>query len=217
MEYRLISVVPSAGTLFPRGFSSGMQCEMDSSPAQPAPDPGREELADLIRRTGSGERSALAGVYTRTSAKLYGVCMRVLGNETEAQDALQDVYVAVWRNASRFDSSRASPITWLCVVARNKCIDRLRQRTMTTDGVDAAAHVADDSASAFEVLETDQERGRLTGCLEELEERARAMIRAAFFDGQSYSQLAERESLPLSTMKSVIRRGLMRLRGCLEQ
>ncbi|MEO6360695.1 MAG: sigma-70 family RNA polymerase sigma factor [Sphingomicrobium sp.] len=217
MEYSLTSMASSAGTLFPRGLASGMLDWMDAPTATPTPDRGRAELADLIRRTGTGERSALAAVYTRTSAKLYGVCMRVLGNETEAQDALQEVYVTVWRNAARFDSSRASPITWLCVVARNKCIDRLRQRSIVTDGVDAAANVADDSASAFEVLEKDQERGRLTGCLEELEERARTMIRAAFFDGQSYSQLAERESLPLSTMKSVIRRGLLRLRGCLEQ
>lgn len=217
MEYSLTSMVPSAGTLFPRGFASGMLRRMDAAYPIPTPDGGRQELADLIRRTGTGERAALAGVYTRTSAKLYGVCMRVLGDEAEAQDALQEVYVAVWRNASRYDSSRASPITWLCVVARNKCIDRLRQRTVATDGVDAAAQVPDDGASAFEVLEQDQEHGRLRGCLDELEERARTMIRAAFFDGQSYSQLAEREALPLSTMKSVIRRGLMRLRGCLEQ
>lgn len=217
MEYSSSSMAPSAGTLFPRGLASGMLAHMDAPSAIPEPDRGRDELADLIRRTATGERSALAAVYTRTSAKLYGICMRVLGNEAEAQDALQDVYVAVWRNAARFDSSRASPITWLCVVARNKCIDRLRQRTIATDGVEAADNVPDDGASAFEVLERDQERGRLTGCLEQLEERARAMIRAAFFDGQSYSELAERESLPLSTMKSVIRRGLLRLRGCLEQ
>ena len=70
----------------------------------------------------------LRGVYERTSAKLYGICLRVLGDEAEAQDVLQDIFTTVWRKAGRFDPAKASAITWLSVLARNKAIDRLRSR-----------------------------------------------------------------------------------------
>ena len=130
---------------------------------------------------------------------------------------LQEVYVTVWKKASRFDAAKASAITWLSVLARNKAIDFLRARRAAPDDLDAAAEVADDSRSALEVLEQSQDSARLAHCLEELDERARTMIRSAFFDGATYPELAERASVPLPTMKSWIRRGLLRLRGCLER
>ena len=178
---------------------------------------GAHELAPLMRSVAAGDRDALSTLYERTSAKMFGICSRVLGNAGEAEEALQDVYLTVWRNAGRYDAAKASPITWLAVVARNRAIDRLRLRRLPTAPLDDAAGIADDSESAFDMLERDQENRRLAHCLDELEERQRLMIRAAFLDGATYPELAERESVPLGTMKSWIRRGLMRLRGCLEQ
>lgn len=178
---------------------------------------GRAELAELLRRVAARDQSALGAVYERTSAKLYGICLRVLGSEGEAQDALQEVYVTVWNKASRFDASRASPVTWLSVMARNKAIDSLRARRAPAEDIDAAENIADGRLSAFDVLEQAQDTARLTNCLEELEERTRTMIQSAFFEGSTYPELASRENVPLPTMKSWIRRGLMRLRGCLEQ
>lgn len=178
---------------------------------------GSKELEDLIRAVAGGDRAAFASLYDRTSAKLYGICLRLLRDEAEAQDVLQDAYVSVWNKAEHYDSAKASPITWLAVVARNKAIDRLRQRRIGSDDLDAAANVEDDSPSAFTVVERQQDAARLAGCLDELEDRARAMIRAAFLDGATYPELAEREGVPLGTMKSWIRRGLQRLRGCLER
>lgn len=180
-------------------------------------DSARAELADLMRRVGRQEQPALRMLYDRTSAKLYGICLRVLGHESEALDALQEVYVTVWRKASRFDAAKASAITWLSVLARNKAIDLARARRAAPDDLDSAADVPDGSLSAFDVLEQAQDSSRLAGCLDELDERARTMIRSAFFDGASYPELAEREGVPLPTMKSWIRRGLLRLRGCLER
>lgn len=176
-----------------------------------------EQLAALLGAVGRGDRKAFADLYRRTSAKLYGICLRLLRSEAEAQDALQEIYVLVWRKAERFDSARASAITWLAVLARNKAIDRLRARPASSEGIDAAADVEDDRPSAFDVVGQAQDAARLSRCLEELDERARAMIRAAFLDGASYPELAKREEVPLGTMKSWIRRGLLALRGCLER
>lgn len=175
------------------------------------------ELNPLLRLVATGDRQALGDLYGRTSAKLYGICVRLLGSQTEAEEVLQEVYVTVWKNAARFDPLKASPITWLAILARNKAIDRLRLRQVLTGPIEDASEVADDRPSALDVLETAQERERLNGCLDELESQQRSMIRAAFLDGASYPELAEREGVPLGTMKSWIRRGLLRLRGCLQQ
>lgn len=177
----------------------------------------RAELVAVLGAISSGDREALSTLYTRTSAKLYGICLRVLGNESEAQDVLQEVYVTAWRKAGQFDPGKASPITWLAVLARNKAIDQLRRRRPSADGLDAAAEVVDSSPSAFDIAQQKQERSRLDQCLEELDEQPRAMIRSAFLDGATYPELAQRAGVPLGTTKSWIRRGLQRLKGCLER
>jgi RNA polymerase sigma-70 factor (ECF subfamily) len=176
-----------------------------------------DDLASLMRATALGDRAAFQTLYQRTSAKLYGICLRLLGSESEAQEVLQDVYVTVWRSAARYDDSKASPITWLAVIARNRSIDRLRQRRPDGEELDAAYEIADSRPLATAVIEQEEDSRRLANCLDQLEQRSRAMIRAAFLDGASYPELAEREAVPLGTMKSWIRRGLMRLKGCLEQ
>lgn len=177
----------------------------------------RGELAAMVRAIASGDRAAMAELYQRTSSKLFGICLRLLGSEAEAQDVLQDVYVTVWRKAATFDSAKASPITWLAVLARNRSIDRLRQRRVKFTDLDDAQDIADDDPSAFDLAVQAQDRDRLGQCLDELEDRPRAMIRSAFIEGSTYSELAEREAVPLGTMKSWIRRALQNLRGCLER
>jgi RNA polymerase sigma-70 factor (ECF subfamily) len=193
-----------------------MKGAMERPAASSIPAGGRE-LVPLLHAIARGDRPALSTLYDRTSAKLFGICVHLLGSTAEAEEVLQEVYLTVWQKAARFDEARASPITWLAVLARNKAIDRLRLRRLPTATLDAAADVADDAESAFELIERDQQRARLARCLEELEEKHQAMIRSAFLDGATYPELAERESVPLGTMKSWIRRGLLRLRGCLER
>jgi RNA polymerase sigma factor (sigma-70 family) len=205
---------PSASALFPFAGPSGMQGRMNRGASHSQ---AGEELAGVLEAVARGDRQAFARLYERTSAKLYGICLRLLGNEAEAEDVLQDVYVTVWQKAERFDRGRASPITWLAVLARNKGIDRLRRRATKAEPIEAAADIEDDSPLPFELVRQRQEAGRLSDCLEELDERPRAMIRAAFLDGATYPELAEREGVPLGTMKSWIRRAMQRLRGCLER
>lgn len=178
---------------------------------------GREELAALVGAIAAGERDALKALYDRTSAKLFGVSLRILGNEADAQDVLQEVYTTVWHKADRFDPARASAITWLALLTRSRAIDRLRARRAPNEGLDAASELADDGPSPLDLVERSQDAKRLADCLGELEDRARDMIRSAFFDGASYRELASQEGVPLPTMKSWIRRGLIRLKACLER
>ena len=196
---------------------SGMTADVDQAASVTVPGRTSADLDRLLGAIASGERDALKQLYVRASAKLYGICLRVLADEAEAQDVLQDVFTTVWTKAGRFDPAKAGAITWLSVLARNKAIDRLRSRRAPGVSLDEANAIADDEPTAFDVLERSQDAARLADCIGELDERARTMIRAAFFDGLSYPELAEREAVPLGTMKSWIRRGLMSLRGCLER
>ena len=179
----------------------------------------RTALSRALGRVAAGDEAALNQVYAQTSAKLFGICLRILGDRGEAEDALQDVYVSVWRRAGSFDGSRGSPITWLATLARNRAIDRLRsgRRTRGSVPVEAASEIADAGPSAFDRLEAGETRARLADCIGELEERTGEAIRAAFFGGHTYADLAERMAVPLGTMKSWVRRGLMKLKDCLER
>lgn len=180
---------------------------------------GRKLLADQILSLAAGDESTLAGIYRLTSAKLFGICLRILRDRAEAEEVLQEVYVTVWRKAASFDPARASPITWLVTIARNKSIDRLRARggIRRADPIESAETVRDPGPEPLARLEAADEQHRIQECLEELEPRQALAIRSAFLDGATYGELAERMNVPLGTMKSWIRRGLLKLRACLER
>jgi RNA polymerase sigma-70 factor (ECF subfamily) len=181
-------------------------------------DTNRSLIVAALARVPSGDRAALQTVYRLTSAKLFGVALRILGERSEAEDVLQEVYVTVWRKAADFDAGRASPITWLIAIARNRAIDRLRatKQSRRMEPIDAAAEVADSAAIADRALESAQDHARLHGCLEGLASHERAALRGAYFDGNTYEDLATRMSVPLGTMKSWIRRAMIKLKSCLE-
>jgi RNA polymerase sigma-70 factor (ECF subfamily) len=182
-------------------------------------DANRSLIATALGRIPDGDRTALQTVYRLTSAKLFGICLRILGEHGEAEDVLQEVYVTVWRKAADFDARRASPMTWLIAIARNRAIDRLRasRTSRNMEAIDAATEVADSAARADATLESVQEHARLHGCLDALASNERAALRGAFFDGNTYEDLATRMRVPLGTMKSWIRRAIFKLKACLEQ
>src|SRR5579864_2352165 len=134
-------------------------------------DAGRSQLVAALARVAGGDRAALQIVYQDTSAKLFGVCLRILNDRSEAEDVLQEVYLTVWRKAASFDPARASPITWLVAIARNRTIDRLRATagSRRMDPIDAAEAVRDPAPAAVELVEAAQQSSRLTLCLEQLE------------------------------------------------
>ena len=179
-------------------------------------DGDRQALVRALASVADGSEPALRDVYSRTAAKLDGICLRILSDRQEAEDALQDIFVTIWKRAGTFDADRASPVTWLATIARNRSIDRLRargSRPFTT--LDAAAEVADTRQDAVASIEAAQDRQRLMHCLDTLEARQAGAIRAAFFGGLTYSELADAGAVPLGTMKSWVRRGLLRLKACL--
>ena len=96
------------------------------------------DIADLIARTALRDRTAFRTLYQRTSAKLFGVTLRILRDRSEAEEALQEVYVKIWQRADRYVAGGYSPISWLVAVARNHALDRLRSRRPGADGIDAA-------------------------------------------------------------------------------
>ncbi|MDC0886564.1 sigma-70 family RNA polymerase sigma factor [Altererythrobacter sp.] len=169
-------------------------------------------------RLADGERDALAEIYTATHAKLFGICLRILGDRKEAEDALQDVYLTLWRRADRYDPDAGSPISWLAIFARNRAVDRLRRGKVRRGAVpvEEAAEIADNQPRADALLEDAERSAQIYHCLGTLEKQARESIRNAFFEGQTYGELAEAAKTPLGTMKSRIRRGLAKLKACLE-
>jgi len=172
-----------------------------------------EALNALLQACGKGDRLAFEAMYHATSARLFGICLHYSGNRAEAEEVLQEVYIITWLKVSRFDPQLSSCMTWLAPMARNKAIDRRRARR-PHDPLETITELSTQD-SIPDSLEREQEGSQLDRCLETLEEAQQRYIRVAFFEGYSYAELAERHGIALGTMKSWIRRGLLRLRLCL--
>ena len=191
---------------------------MDAQISRPVTDPAaRARLVEALVATGREDRSAFRTVYDLTSAKLFGVVLRICNDRGAAEEVLSDVYLTIWKRAGAYEPGRASPISWLATIARNRAIDwrRAAGRTPSTP-LDEAPDIADDRANAFDLLAQDEGARALHLCLDALDDKQRGAIRTAFFDGLTYAELAERDAVPLGTMKSWVRRGLIRLKECLD-
>lgn len=177
-----------------------------------------DESGQLLLATARGDTAAFEQLYRATSSRLFGVCLRVVPQRSEAEDVLQEVFANVWRKAGQFDPARASGNTWLAMMARNKAIDHLRANRNARQSVpiDLTDELADESPNAQAVAEAALEGHRLEDCLQELEAPRRALLRTAFFEGVTYEELATRSQTPLGTVKSWIRRSLAKLKACLE-
>lgn len=177
----------------------------------------RAALVTALKRVADGDRAALQEVYRRTSAKLYGVALRIFPDGSDAEDVLQDAFINVWQRAGSFDPARASPITWLVTLVRNKAIDRLRaQGKRVTTPIDMAPDIADDRPDAETCLLDAESDARILACIQTLPTGDATLIRTAFFEGTTYADIATRASSPLGTIKSRIRRALIKLRECLQ-
>jgi RNA polymerase sigma-70 factor, ECF subfamily len=179
-------------------------------------DDDRARLTASLLAVGQGDRTAFSDLYRRTSAKLFGVCLRIFDNRTDAEDALQDAYITIWNKAASFEAGRASPISWLVAVTRNRAIDRLRSagKARLVD-LDQAADVIDPTPQADARLFAASDAAALSTCVDGLDPRDAGFIRSAFMNGATYADLAKRDDLPLGTVKSRIRRALIALRDCL--
>jgi RNA polymerase sigma-70 factor (ECF subfamily) len=173
------------------------------------------EIAALISRTALRDRAAFSDLYQRTSSKLFGVVLRILKDRAEAEEALQEVYVKIWQRADRYVQGGYSPISWLVAVARNHALDVLRARKPVSDDIDLALDIADGGPDPEQATMDKGERGRIDACLDTLEDDKADCVRGAYLDGFSYEELATRHSVPLNTMRTWLRRSLLKLRECL--
>jgi RNA polymerase sigma-70 factor (ECF subfamily) len=175
-----------------------------------------DPVADLIARCAAQDRVAFRALYRETSAKLMGVLLRILKERAAAEDALQEVYTRVWLRAGRYDPAKGRGMTWLIAITRNLAIDRLRTRVESIDdrGLDT---VPDASLGAETRLIAQGEARRMAECFDQLEPDRAAAVRGAYLDGQSYLELAARHAVPLNTMRTWLRRSLLKLKECLDQ
>ena len=182
-------------------------------------DGAADPLAALLSQVAEGRRDAFESLYRQTSATMLGICLRVLRDREEAEDVLQEVYVAVWSKAAQFDQQRARAMTWLGTIARNRAIDRVRARPSPALHEPIEDHeLADDEAPTPAAgIDAALERAQLDDCMDQLEPKRRSLIRTAFFENVTYDVLALRAEAPLGSVKSWIRRGLQQLKACLER
>jgi RNA polymerase sigma-70 factor (ECF subfamily) len=172
--------------------------------------------AELLHAVARGDEAALAALYDRYSAILYGLLVRILHDRPEAEDVLQEVFLQIWQRASSFDEGRGRPFTWLVTLARSRAIDRLRavgsrERAALASAAETVEPVADAERDAER-----SERGEVVrGALAEIPEEQRRALLLAYFEGLSQTEIAARLNQPLGTVKTRMRSGLMRLRELL--
>lgn len=169
-------------------------------------------MRDVARR----DRNAFRALYDATRAKLYGIVLNVLRERSAADDLLQEVYVRIWDRAADFDPGKASPITWMTTIARNRAIDEVRRPRVTVDlPAEALENVAGSDPHPLGQRESSEERQRLMGCLSSLADERRQMVMLAYCQGWTREALSKRFDRPVATVKTLLHRSLAQLKGCL--
>ena len=180
-------------------------------------------LAALMAQVALGDQPAFAQLYQQTSAHLYGVAVRILRDGAAAEEVLQEAFVNVWHHAGSYEAVKSQPTTWLAAIVRNRCLDQLRRReldtvTMTTDDDDGKEFdLPSGDPTPVEMLLAGAEAQSVRDCVDGLEAGQKQAIALAFYQGLSHAELAEHLRQPLGTVKSWVRRGLERLKSCLDR
>ncbi|WP_371928539.1 sigma-70 family RNA polymerase sigma factor [Pseudomonas sp. SLFW] len=175
-----------------------------------------DELRQLLAQCSLGNRRAFETLYRKVSGQLFAVALRCMGHRDQAEDVLQEAFVRIWNSASQYEPSLSAPMTWMVSITRNKAIDQLRKHRedpLTDEQVQA---LFDEAPSAHEQMESLRDATALRRCLDTLEGMQRQSIITAYFHGASHGDLVTQLAAPLGTVKSWIRRGMERLRRCLE-
>ncbi len=178
-----------------------------------------QEIEELLGRVALEDRRAMGALYDRCAPKLFGICLGVLEDRAAAEDALQECFVKVWRHADRYAPNGLSPMTWLIAIARNTAIDalRARQRTARSADLDEVVTLPAPGPGPEGAAIAASEARRVQDCMDELDENRRVAVRGAYLQGFSYAELAEAAGVPINTMRTWLRRSLIKLKECLER
>lgn len=177
----------------------------------------QEEVENLIARVAMGDRAAFTRLYDRTSAKLFGVCLRVLNDRVEAEEVLQDVFVTVWNKADSYKVNGYSPMTWLITITRNRAIDRRRALKQPPVPIETADLLPDSKPGPEGAAVAASEARQIQACLDELPRARGHLVRRVYLEGYSYADLSEATGVNLNTIRTWLRRSLMALRECLSR
>jgi RNA polymerase sigma-70 factor (ECF subfamily) len=177
-----------------------------------------DPLVGLLAATARRDRAAFARLYELSSPKLFGVALRMVKREDWAEDVLQECYVRIWSHAQDYREGLSAPMTWMASIVRNRCLDWLRRPNPEVADAEGELIEAAESGNPGPLaeLERSADAAALARCLRGLEAKQRQAIALAFFDGLSHSELARHMQQPLGTVKTWVRRGLLRLKACLE-
>jgi len=180
-------------------------------------------LTALMARVALGDQAAFARLYQETSAHLYGVAARILKDGAAAEEVLQEAFVNVWHHAGSYEAAKSQPMTWLAAIVRNRCLDQLRRREldtvrMTSDDDDGKEFdLPSGDPTPVEMLLAGADAQSVRACVDALDAGQKQAIALAYYQGLTHAELADHLRQPLGTVKSWVRRGLERLKACLDR
>lgn len=175
-----------------------------------------DRIGDLLGRIAARDRRAFETLYGTAAGRVLAIVLRLVRDRASAEDILQNVFVKVWNRSDRFDARRGDGMAWLATMARNEGIDWLRKQRREAPSPHDPDELTDGKASPPVAADRAAHRDALTECMTELPEVQRSCIRLAFMEGLTHGDLAARLAAPLGTVKARIRRGMARLKRCLE-
>nr|WP_268775524.1 ECF RNA polymerase sigma factor SigK [Streptomyces sp. Je 1-369] len=178
----------------------------------------RMEADELLPRVAKGDQEAFEELYGRVAGQVFGLVRRVLRDHAQSEEVTQEVLVELWRCAPRFDPARGRALPWILTLAHRRAVDRVRSVRAAADREARAARRGEGPAydQVAEEVEAGLEREWVRGCLGSLTDLQRQAVVLAYYDGCTYREVARRLSVPLGTVKTRMRDGLLRLRDCLE-
>lgn len=177
-------------------------------------------LEHLLARSALQDKIAFETLYESTSPKLFGLAVQLLKSRDKAEEALQEAFVKIWYNAGHYHAEKGSAMAWMSSIVRYRALDMLRSEKKMPSTQDSSTDIPDKMVELFSdnnKVDQDKELDYLLECMEDLQEEQKKSIFMAFYDGNTHQELAERLKKPLGTIKSWIRRGLDKIKRCLEE